>query len=75
MKECIIPMTSPTLAKMAERALTGQRINVSMVSVDPSLTKRGCGYGISLYCNDAERAKDLLHRRNIPFGDLIGGEK
>lgn len=73
MKECIIPMKSPTIAKKAERALAGLKITANVVSVDPSVTKHGCGYGLSLYCCDAERAKDILRYRNIPYGDLIGG--
>jgi len=72
MKECIIPMKSFTVAKKAERVLGNIKITTSIVSVDPSVTKHGCGYGLSLYCRDAERAKDYLRRKNIPYGDLIG---
>ena len=73
MKECIIPMKSPTIASKAERILFAGGIRASIISVDPSVTKHGCGYGLSLFCRDAERAKYILDRRNIPYGDLIGG--
>ena len=73
MTECIIPLKTPTLAKKAERALTSAGIIATVVSVDPSITKHGCGYGLSVFCRDAQLAKALLDRRHISYGELIGG--
>ena len=73
MTECIIPIRTPTLAKKAERVLSAAGIRVNIVSVDPAVTKHGCGYGISVYCREADRARELLDRRRISYGDMIGG--
>ena len=72
MNECIIAMKSQTLMKRANRALSGAGIRCEGVSIDPSVTKRGCGYGIAVSCRDAERAAAILDRKHITHGEVIG---
>ena len=70
---CIIAMRSATLAEKSLRAIRGTGIACEKVSVDPSLTGKGCAFGISLPCRDVDAAKLLLDRRHITYGDVIGG--
>ena len=73
MSECIITMKSVTYAEKAKRAAHSVGLQVEIVSVDPSVTKRGCSYGISLPCRDASDLIRLLERKKIPYGEIIGG--
>lgn len=73
MTECIIPIRTPTLASKAERTLALSGIHSTVVNIDPSVTKRGCGYGVKLSCRDAERSLLILEKKHVPCGELIGG--
>lgn len=72
MSECIIPMKSQTVAEKARRVANSERIRVEIVSVDPSVTKKGCSFGIRLLCSDVEYMKRILERKNIAYGEIIG---
>ena len=72
MNECIIAMKSQTLTQRALRALAGVGIRGEPVSIDPSVTKHGCGYGITIPCREVERALQLLDRKHIAHGEIIG---
>lgn len=73
MSECIIPIKSPTLSKKAQRILAHDGISAELIGIDPSITKRGCAYALSIECGAAARASDILKRRGITFGEVIGG--
>lgn len=73
MSECIIPMKSPTAAKRAQRALSAAGIRAQLVSIDPTLTRRGCAFGLSLACRESGQGAELLDRRGITHGEIIGG--
>ena len=72
MSDCVIAMKSQTIAERARRAAIAERIYAEIVSVDPSITRRGCSMGIRLSCTNIERLKMILDRKNIPYGDIIG---
>lgn len=72
MADCVIGMKSPTAAEKARRIAASEKIRAEVVSVDPSVTKRGCSLGLRLSCADAERLTEILDRRNISYGDVIG---
>lgn len=72
MGDCIIAMRSVTLAKKAERALNLASIRASVISVDPALTRRGCGYGIALDCHALDSAERILDKKNITHGEVLG---
>ena len=72
MKDCIIAMRSITLANKAERALRAAGIKTELVSVEPSLTKRGCSYGLNVSCDLVDESEKLLDRRGIGHGEVIG---
>ena len=71
--ESIIAMRSSTTASKAVRALTGAGIRALKVSVDPALTRRGCGFGVSVSVSDLDDAVRILDRRRISYGDILGG--
>lgn len=72
MADCIIAMKSQTTAEMARRAAVYERIYAEIVAIDPSITRRGCLVGIRLSCNDINKMKSILEKKNIPYGDIIG---
>ncbi len=72
MKDCIIAMRSVTLANKAERALRSEGIGSELVSVDPALTKRGCSYGLTVRCDMVDNIEEILNRRGISHGEIIG---
>ena len=72
MAECIIAMKSQTYAERARRTAVFERIYVDVVSIDPSVTRRGCAYGIRLPCSEVEQMKSVMDKKNIPYGDVIG---
>ena len=73
MRKCIITTKSQTLAKKAERSLSRTGIDSRVTSVDPSLTERGCGWGLELFCSDVSAAEQVLRRDRIYFGVTLGG--
>lgn len=75
MSNCIIAMKSVTLAKKAERTLGSNGIRTEVVSIEPSLTKRGCGYGLNLSCRDTEKALELMRRKHITYGETLGSRR
>ena len=72
MGNCIIAMRSATLAKKAERALGASRIPCRTVNIDPSLTGRGCGFGVSLECSLVISAVRVLDNKKITHGEVLG---
>ena len=73
MRKCIITTKSQTLAKKAERALSRVGIGSRVMSVDPALTERGCGWGVEVDCSDVSSAEETLRRDRIYFGVTLGG--
>lgn len=72
MADCVIAMKSQTAAEQARRAANHERIYAEIVSIDPSITRRGCSMGIRLSCAHVDRMKFILERKNIPYGDIVG---
>lgn len=72
MPDCILAVKTQTAAEQARRAALLERIDAEVVSVDPSLTRRGCSLGVRLPCTDMERLIRVLDRKKIPHGDVIG---
>jgi len=68
---CIITFKSLTASQQAVRNLSSFGIFSSVVSVDPSLTKRGCSYGVSISCSRIYDARNILEKNKLQFGDVI----
>ena len=73
MNGCILTFRSQTAAVKASRYLKKSGITVRVVSVDPSVTEKGCGWGITVECGSAERIKNLLDGKGISYGRLLSG--
>lgn len=69
---CIIAMRSQTYASRGKRTLAGCGISAEIVSIDPSLTKHGCAYGLEIY-GDCAAAQTCLSSHRVPYGDILGG--
>ena len=67
---CIAAMRNMTAA-IKGRSAVG--IHCAIVSLEPTLTKRGCAYGLSFACAHLERAKSVLSSRRINYGEILGG--
>ncbi len=74
MSECIIAMKSVTYAEKAKRAARSAGIGGQIVSLDPSVTARGCAYGISLPCREVRSLLSLLDQKKIPYGEVLGDD-
>jgi len=72
MSDCVIAMKTPTDAERARRIALIDRIPCEIVNIDPSVTKRGCSIGLKFPCHSSDRLINLLERKNISYGDLIG---
>lgn len=72
MPDCIIAMKTRTAAEYAKRTAASAKINTSVVSVDPSVTRHGCAFGLRLSCDNIDKLTNILDKRNISYGDIIG---
>ncbi len=72
MADCVIGMRSQFLAEKARRAAAFEKIGAEVVSIDPSVTKRGCSLGLRINCEDTDRLIRTLERKKIAYGDIIG---
>ena len=67
---CLISIKNLTAAQMAKKALLREGIYTSIVSVDPTLTRAGCSYGLSFNCAEGEAVRRTLDRASINYGEL-----
>lgn len=72
MPDCILAMKTRTAAEKARRAAAFARISAEVVSVDPSVTRRGCSVGLRLNCAEVDDLTELLDKKGIVYGDVIG---
>ena len=73
MTDCILTMKSATEAERARRTAAEMRIAAWTVSLDPSVTRAGCAFGLRFPCGDADRLRAALRGRGISWGTMIGG--
>ena len=70
---CILTFRSQTAAAKAARYLKKTGIPVRIVSVDPSVTAKDCGWGITVECGSANGIKIKLDEKGIPYGEVLSG--
>ncbi len=73
MSSCKIPQSSVTWAMKIKRLFDLHGISCEVVRLDPSETKRGCGYGVRFDCVHLAAAEALLHKNGIVYSQTIGG--
>ncbi|MCR4904615.1 MAG: DUF3343 domain-containing protein [Clostridiales bacterium] len=75
MPDCILTMKTRTQAESARRIAGEMRIPASVVSVDPSVTRYGCAFGLRFPCAASDRLTSVLRRKNLSFGEVIGANR
>ncbi|MBR7033479.1 MAG: DUF3343 domain-containing protein [Clostridia bacterium] len=73
MKGCVLTFRSQTAATKAAKYLKKVGAQVSVVSVDPSVTSKGCGWGIECDCSAADYISKKLERKGIKYGEVLSG--
>lgn len=73
MKSCTAAIGSLTLAMKAQSALDNSRVNGKIVKLDPSMTRRGCAYGIEYSCDDHKAVRSAFNMANISVSSYIKG--
>lgn len=71
-KMCVFTMKTMTLCEKTKRLLASFGIYGRVTSVDPSVTRLGCSFGVSVKCSQREEVKRILREAGIPYGDVIG---
>lgn len=72
MSDCIIAMKTQTAAEHARRIARMNHIPAEVISLDPSITRRGCSIGIRTSCASVNSYLKTLDQHKIPYGDVIG---
>ena len=69
---CIVSMRTMTQALRAQRVLSERGIRSEIVSLDATLTKNGCAYGLQLMCRDVRAVERILKESGIKYGEVLG---
>ena len=73
MKACTAAIGSLTVAMKARSALEGARLEGKIVKLDPSMTRRGCAYGIEYPCEYHKAVRSAFNAANISVSSYIKG--
>ena len=73
MNYCTAARGSLTAAMKAYSALTTSGIGAKIVKLDPSMTKRGCAYGIEYSCSDHKAVRSALSAAKVSVTSYIKG--
>ena len=71
MKTCIAAINSMNICIRAQKALSENGYYSKIVSLDPSLTKKGCAYGVEFSIAEEKKIKNILRHANIPVSQFI----
>ena len=74
MKICIASIPSLNISIKAQKVLAQSGIYAKIVSLDPSLTRRGCAYGLEFTCSDEPQVRAVLRRAGIRPSQFISTE-
>jgi len=69
---CIATVRNMTGAMKIRDALVRGGISAEIVSVDASLTRRGCAYGVSFPCEKEAQVKRILNSKRAEYGEILG---
>ena len=73
MKSCTAAIGSLTIAMKAKTALDSAALDGRIVKLDPSMTRRGCAYGIEYSCEDHKAVRSAFNTANISVSSYIKG--
>ena len=74
MKICIASTPSLNISIKAQKVLAQAGIYSKIVSLDPSLTRHGCAYGLEFTCSDEPQVKAVLRRAGIRPSQFISAD-
>ena len=69
---CVAAMRNMTAAMKGRNALENAGVRCDIVSLEPSLTKNGCAYGLNFECRDRGRVKRILTAKKVSYGEILG---
>ena len=67
MSKCIITLPSMTFAQKARLVLTANQIEASVLKLPPTLSDKGCAWGIRIDCRRATDAAHILTVSDLPY--------
>ena len=73
MKSCTAAIGYLTVAMKAQSALSDAGIGGRIVKLDPSMTRRGCAYGIEYPCEDHKAVRSAFNAAKISVSSYIKG--
>lgn len=73
MKSCTAAIGSLTLAMKAHSVLSSAGIEGKIVKLDPSVTRRGCAYGIEYACENHKAVRSAFNTAKISVSTYIKG--
>ncbi|MBR6559337.1 MAG: DUF3343 domain-containing protein [Clostridia bacterium] len=71
MKRCVVAVSSVTDAIRIERLLDNNSIKTELQKLDPSLTEKGCTYGIEIPCSRTTTTNKVLQHTDINYKILV----
>lgn len=71
MNRCTAAVPSLTLCVKAQRLLALSFISADIVRLDPSMTQRGCAYGIEFPCDRKKEVRALLSKADLRVTQYI----
>jgi hypothetical protein len=74
MNNCIAAIPSINICIKGQKALTENGIFSKIVNLEPSLTKRGCAYGIEFNCSEKSKVKSILQHYGIKVSQYVSGD-
>lgn len=73
MNICTAAIGSLTVAMKAHSVLAGTGLENKIVKLDPSMTRRGCAYGIEYPCEDHKAVRSAFNTAKISVSSYIKG--
>ena len=68
---CAIALKSMTYAIKAKKALNDNYINAEVIKLSPSMTQKGCAYGVKFDCVNLYLVQEALRKNSIRYTELI----
>ena len=73
MRSCTAAIGSLTLAMKAASALGAEGLDGKIVKLDPTMTRRGCAYGIEYSCEKHKAVRSAFNAAKISVSSYIKG--
>ena len=71
MKTCIAKAASLNIAIKMQKILANNAIFAKIIPLDPSVSRRGCAYGVEFPFTEEQYVKEILRRARITPSQFI----